>query len=183
MNHKGFTLIEVLIVISLTSIVLLALLGLFDWHNRIYYLEQAQVMATGGARTAMNHLEEHIAQARAVTASRTINGTLYTSSNSAMVLQMPAISDTGSIVPVTYDYIVYYVSGTGLYELVQADAGSSRASVSKQLTNDIDSFSLTYNNADLTQASTVTVDLQTRVSAPRTHATTHVRETILLRNH
>ncbi|QQS22732.1 type II secretion system protein [bacterium] len=69
MNHKGtsqqqgFTIMEVVIVIALFAIILVALLSLFDWHQKIFILEQADVRATSSVRSTMNNMSKYVAQA------------------------------------------------------------------------------------------------------------------------
>jgi type II secretory pathway component PulJ len=182
-KQTGFTIIEVLIVIFMTVLILTALFTLFDWHNRIYYLEQAEVKATGSARASLVRLEKHIVQARRVLASRTVGGVDYTSGSTTIILEIPTINSSNEVVANTYDYAVYYLSGNALYERIEANGASIRKSGLKQLSDAVNTLTLTYNNEDFAQVSVVTVNLQTRARARNTHVNTELAQTVFLRNY
>jgi prepilin-type N-terminal cleavage/methylation domain-containing protein len=187
MKQKGFTIIELVIVLGVSSILLLGLMNLFDWHHKVYVLEQADVRAQTSARNALLNMAKYIAQATEIEASRTVGGTLYTSGGSALVLEVPSQSGGGNsdpnIIPNNYDYITYYVSGGGLYQVIEPGGGSVRKAGTKQLAEGVDTFSLSYNNGTPALASSVVIDLQTRITTRGSSSVTaHVTDTIFLRN-
>lgn len=168
--------------IFVLSLLLLGMLSLFDWHNKVYYLEQAEVQATGSARTALSHMDKYIGQASTILASQDIGGTTYNSGATTVVLQIPAIDNNNDIIATTSDYVVYYVDGTQLFEVLQAGTNSIRKSATKQLSDSVNTLSFSYDNADYSQVRKVTVDLQTRAQARATQVNTHLTQTIFLRN-
>jgi len=181
--EQGFTLIEIVIVTFLFSLLLLGLFSVFDWHQKVFLLEQAEVRATGSVRSAMNEMSRYIAQGNRIESSRTIGGQTYNTSASGVVLQIPAINSSGDVITTAYDYVVYYTSGTDLYQIIEPGSGSSRKASNRQLSSVLQSLSLTYNNADPTLASSITVDITAQAqSRGSSYVTAHVIDTIFLRN-
>lgn len=182
-NQSAFTIIEVTIVIGLFAILLLGLFSIFDWQNKIYNFEQAEVQATGSARTAMNSLTFTLAQGIRLETSRTISGTNYTTGGGGLVVQLPAYNSSGDLIPSVYDYVAYYSNGTNLYQVTEAGSGSARPAGTKLLSDKLNSFALTYNNGDVTLASEVTVDITTQANYRGNQSvTSNLEETIFLRN-
>ncbi len=182
-NQKGFTIIEVTVVVALSSVLLLGLFGIFDWQNKIYQLEQADVLATGSARVAMNNITKVIAQGVGIDSSVTIAGTNYTTGGSTVIVKIPSYDSSENLIDDTYDYIIFSSSGTNLNQVVELGDNSARKYNNKLLSDNIQTFTLTYNNADPTLASQVTVDITTKAYFRGSQsASAHLTETIFLRN-
>lgn len=179
----GFTLVEVVVMIFITALIMLGMLTLFDWHNRVYYLEQAEVQATGSARTVMNHLDEYVGLSHRVVANHTFSGITYSSGPGTIVLEVPSINNANEVIADTYDYVAYYATGSQLYEIVEANPSSSRGSSTKQLSTTVNSISYTYNNADFAQVKLVTVDLRNRALAHNSPVNVHLNQAIFLHNY
>lgn len=171
--------------LGLFVVVLVGLLSLFDWHNKVYSLELADIRATGGARTAFNNMSDYIAQGTLVQAYRTVNGTTYTTDSDTLVLEMPALGSDGNFIASTYDYVVYNLSNGSLYEITDFASNSVRDHVgTKLLADQVQSLTFTYDTGDPTQAKNVSIDLQVKVTSRGTSSVTaHLADTILLRNH
>lgn len=182
-NQQGFTIMEVVIVIALFSVILLGLLGLFDWHHKIFILEQADVRATSSVRNVMNNMTKYVAQATNFEASHTISGTTYTTDGDCVVVKVPTVNTSGNLVDGVFDYIAYCLVNGNVDQVTEAGVGSARVGGSKRLADNVLTFSLTYNNATVTAASTVTVDIQSRVTI-KSSSTANARavDTIFLRN-
>lgn len=189
MNHKGtsqqqgFTIMEVVIVIALFAIILVALLSLFDWHQKIFILEQADVRATSSVRSTMNNMSKYVAQASNIEASRTIAGTSYSTDNDCVVVKIPGLDGSGNLLSGIFDYMAFCLTSGSVNQVTEAGSGSVRIPGSKRLAENVQTFALTYNNGDVTAATAVTIDLQTRVTTRNTSAATaRATDTIFLRN-
>lgn len=182
-DEQGFTLIEVVVVIGIFGLLMVAMLNLFDWHNKVFYIHQADTQATGSARNALNHLTKYIAQGTQIQASRTIAGTTYLTDEDTLVLQLPAYDSSSNLISVTYDYVVYDLQGNSLWQIIDADASSNRVSGSRLMSGHVASLTFTYDSGFLGTATKVTVDLETEaVARGSTTVSAHVANTIFLRN-
>ncbi len=182
-SQKGFTLIEVIIVIGIFSFLMVALLNLFEWHNKVYFQERAEVQTTDGTRQAFNSMTKYIAQASHILSSITFGSTNYTTDNHTLVLQLPAFDSNGNIISNGSDYVIYYLANNSLYQLIQTNGSSARHAGTKLLSENVSSLSFTYNNASPAAADTVTVDLQTQASVRNVSTvTSHLNDVIFLRN-
>ncbi len=182
-QSKGFTLVELVVVVTLSSMILLAMFGLFDWHGKIYSSQQSKVLVVSTARNSMNEIKNYIALASRVLASQVISGTTYTSGASTMVLQLPSINSSDTVIPNTYDYVVFYLSGTKLYEKISANASSARTSRTKVLSEVATVLTFTYDNADFPSVRSVTASLQTQSTYNKSTSVNNISENIFLRNY
>ena len=182
-NQAGFTLMEMIILVFLFAILMLGMMNIFDWQTKVYNLEQAEMLATGSARVAMNNITVMLVQGSSIVATRTMNGTDYTTSGDTVIIQMPSYHSSGNLIAATYDYVVFNASGTSLSQVMDLAPNSGRSNTNKTLSDKISTFALTYNNADPTLANKVTIDLTTRAYYRGDKFTTvTLNETIFLRN-
>jgi len=159
---RGITLVETVVVISITTLALFALTNLFLLFNSTYGYQQAVIATAGSAGSAMNALEAAVLPASEVLVSRDFSDTAYASATTTLVLELPAVDGSGDMLPGAYDYIVFYTSDGTLYRLTEADAGSARTSGLKLLSTTLNSLAFTYDNGDFAQVTNVAVDLETR---------------------
>ena len=159
---RGITLVETVVVISITTLALFALTNLFLLFNSTYGYQQAVIATAGSAGSAMNALEAAVLPAKHILMSHDFSGTTYSSATTTLVLELPAIDDFGDVLPGAKDYVVFYASNAVLYRLTEADAGSARTSGLKLLSTTLNSLAFTYDNGDFAQVTNVAVDLETR---------------------
>jgi prepilin-type N-terminal cleavage/methylation domain-containing protein len=183
MIQRGLTLIETVVVVGISAVVLMALIQLYLTFNSMYGVQQA-AMATGGSASAsMNAFEAAILPANQVLSSHAFFGRTYTSSSTALVLELPSIDSSGAIVAGLKDYIVFFSSSSTLYRLTSPSANSARISGTTTLSTTLQSISFTYNSATFTSVSNVIVDIQTRASYKEQAVQSHLTEKLYLRNY
>lgn len=181
-QQDGFTIIEVVIVLGVSTVLLLGLLNLFDWHQKVYVMEEATVRTTNDVRNTLMGMSEYIAQASNILSSRNFNGTDRTTGGNAIVLEVPSVSSSHNIIPVTYDYVAFYLENGSVYQEIELGTGSVRTGGTKRLAENVQTFALTYNNSNPTEASRVSIDLQTMIATRNSNVATRVTDTIFLRN-
>jgi len=154
-NFKsGFTLIEVVIVIGLVSVCSIILSQLFIGQNRLYNSETAELDITGDARTALDDIDSYVRQSnRALSSFST-----YTAGSQVLILQIQSINSSNQLIAGTFDNVVYYLSGSGLFRQVFPNVASSRSAITKKLASGVNSLTFTYNNADYSLVTEVQVD-------------------------
>lgn len=182
MKNRGFTLIESVIIIGITVMALTALVNLFLVFNSIYGYQQAFMATAGSAGSAMNAFEDAVLPSSQVLASHSFGGTVYSSSATVLVLELPAIDGSGSVIMGVNDYIAFYPSSTTLYRLTEAGAGSSRVSGLHLLSSTLNSVSFIYDDPDFTKVTNVTAEIQTQAQFKQHIVQGHLREQLYLRN-
>lgn len=179
----GFSLIETVIVIALGAMTMLALSLLIYSFNKTSVYEQTAAQSSGSASAILREVESLALPADAVLQTHVFPGATYTSSSTALVLEIPSIDNSGVAIPNTYDYAVFYSVGTNAYRLLDANVLSKRVSGTKQLSTTLNTLTFSYDNADFAQVTTVTVTVQMRVQVKQDILTDHRSEQLRLRNH
>ncbi len=142
-NRAGLSVIEFLVVAALVGLFIPVLMTVFRYTFRSYNWQIAQSSIQLSSRASLERITEHSQQARAVVASQ---GT-YTTGSTTLILQLPAIDASQTIIPLTYDYIIYRPDPTNpdtLQEIIQADASSARQSIIRSLQHNLGSISFNY---------------------------------------
>lgn len=181
-SARAFTLMEVIIVVGIFSIMFLALIKFFISYNTSYIFERAVVTTSSSADALMNEIEAAVLPANQVVASRTFGAVTYTSGASVLVLEVPSIDSSGVIISGTYDHIVFYTNGKYVYEIIDANAASSRKSRTRQLSDSLSALTFTYDNASFPSVKQVTADITTQAVFPTRTTQSHLRQQIYLRN-
>jgi len=121
-NKNAFTLAELLVVVTLTLIILLAIVALYTTHHQFYNMASIFTELRGETKNFKNQLTKDIEEAAAVATSHVFPGPVtYTTGTTKVVLQCYSI-DSGDLETSSYDYIAYYKNGTNIHRVVDADA-------------------------------------------------------------
>ncbi len=182
--RRAFTLIETVIIIAFSVSVMIALVLLMYIFTKSSTYEQAIATSSGSATLVMREIELYTLPADAFVLSHTFPGAAtYTSTTTSLVLELPSIDSSGYVIANTYDYVAFYATGTMAYRIIDKNALSNRATGTKALSSNISSFTFTYNNSVIPNATTTTVDVQTQTTVRQQTYTDHRREQIRLRNY
>ncbi|MCH8049225.1 prepilin-type N-terminal cleavage/methylation domain-containing protein [Patescibacteria group bacterium] len=158
-HQRGFTIIELTLVIGLIAVVSLILMNIFITHGRIFRGELSEVeLQLEGAR-AVENITAAARVADQVVTSRTINGTSYTTSFNTLILAMPSIDGQGTISG-SWDYIVFYLDSQDASQLrlsQEADPSSNRSSHEKLLSDSVSQLTFLYD--DGTDANVQNIEL------------------------
>ena len=183
-NQKGFTIIEIVIVIFLFGILLMGLLSIFEWQQKVYTVEMAEVGVTSSARSTLGAMNSVIAQGIEIVSSRTIDSVLYTTGGSTVVVRLPVITSSDEVLPDQYDYAVFHRDGENLFQIIEAHASSTRETGSKLLSDNVHNFSLSYNGGDIASSNRITATITNReIYHGDKFAEFSLSQTILLRNY
>jgi len=162
---------------------MMVILGFLIYNfNGTLVSQQKGAESSGSASAVMNESELFILSANSVLGSYTFSSSTHTSSSNALVLEIPSINDVGTIIVNAYDHVAFYTIGNTAYRIMEANASSSRVSGIKQLSSTVSALTFTYDNADIAQASVVTVDVQTRDQVEGNILSDHRHEQVRLRN-
>jgi hypothetical protein len=154
---------ETMVVIGVMTVLLLIVTQMFILNYDIVEKQTGRANNDTGAVLAARSISDTTRGATAVLASRTINGTLYASSSSTLVLQLPTVNVSGNIVAGSSDYVAFYrdpVETTKVFIDLEAAGSSARGSGKRVLTNHNLTLLFRYNDSDITKATKVSVFLQ-----------------------
>ncbi len=182
-RRHGFTLIETLIVVTLGTSMLITLGVLIYTFNKTGTYQQALTQSSASASALMREIESLAFPADAVLQTHLFSNATYTSSSTSLVLEIPSIDNSGNVIANTYDYAAFYVIGTNAYRMLEANVVSERISGTKQLSTAVGALTFSFNSADFTLVSTITVDIQTQAHIRQDTIFDHQREQIRLRNY
>jgi len=181
---RGFTLTETLVVVAVSAILGAAITGIWIGYNNFFALEQTTVVVATSASRVVSVAEAAMLQASSVESSHTFtnSGTTLTSGTSTLVLKLPTVNSSGNVVSNSYDYIAIYASNTNAYEQIDAAAGSARVSGTTILSTALSALTFTYYANPITAATSTFIDVQTSTSLVSGTASSHLHETLYLRN-
>ncbi len=182
-NDKGFTLIEMMVVIFLGGLLLVVILSIYVWHNSVYNYQQALVKTSEAGRRSLTSMQTYVSQAYRVLATSTVNSTLYSSDSQTLVLQLPSVDNAGSVVPSKWDVAVFYSASGKLFVAVSPDAGSFRPRILKQISDSLNSLVFTYDNADFNLVKKITVALNNSMVVKNQTVSQNITQDMYLYNY
>ena len=138
-NVLGFTLPEIIVGMTISVITGVLLLQILINNTGLFYRESAKVSQGVGINDALAEIREILKQAASVEVSYTdtATSTVYQSNLSELVIKLPALDSTGNILPAIFDYVVYTLSSTKLYEKIFPDPSSSRDNSDRFLVDNV----------------------------------------------
>ncbi len=178
-SQKGFTLIEMLLVIVLVVIASGVIVNLFIGQNRLSRLEMAELNITNDARTTLDDVDNYVRSATRVVADH--NG--YNTGADTLVLQIQSVNASNQLVGAAFDHVVFYLDGTNLYREVFPHASSVRVATVKKLANNVNGLAFTYDNPNFLLAREITTDLTLEEDAGMTNKSITVSSKSTLRNY
>lgn len=145
-RQAGLTLIELLIGISISTMLVTAFLGVYAEGQKYFFNQDARSDALEDSRLPMAEISRDIRGADRVSdATVNVDGTDYQTNGHCLVLEVPSIDPTGGPISGHTDYIVYAIADHRLLKIVQPDvAVSARTSRRRVLADAVSAFGLGY---------------------------------------
>jgi hypothetical protein len=181
-RKSGFSFIEAIFASAILVFVLVAFVVLYINFFKFYNRQQAEMKIGDSARNAVKELQNAALQANKIVASHDFSGTIHSTDQDTLVLEIPSIDGSGNVISGKYDYVVFYKTGENFYKLTQVDAASSRASSLKKLSESVAVLTFTCNNPDLAIANKIDTDIQMQTSFNGQTISYHLYQEIYLRN-
>jgi len=151
-NKNAFTLVELIVVVSLMAIILGALIALYTTHHQFYNIASIFTELRSYTKNFKNQISKDIEEAVSVIASKTLSGTAYITSATELILQLYAIDSGGDFDTDDYDYIAYRISGTNISRVIDADdTDSTRGDSNYVLIENASSMSFEFYNSSQTK--------------------------------
>jgi hypothetical protein len=181
-QQRGFSIMEILIVVAICVFIMSGLAALTLAYDKTIEQQGATIRVATTANSILNTLEPLIMQADAVLVSHQFNGVTYSTGTSTLVVSLPSIDSSGNVVSGAHDYAVVYSATTSAYRILVADASSARISSTKTYGTTLKSLTFSYDTVDVTQATKITIDVQTETSTRQKLIQSHLNYAIRLRN-
>lgn len=157
-NTKGWSLIEVLIVVTVAAVAGSLLINLMVSSNKVFFDESAQISHGLSLNQAELELVDLIKSSAGIaTQYPAQGGAQYTTDPDTLVVKLPALSSSGNVIDSVYDFAV-----------IEADAANP-AILRKQLFKDILSYRKAENKVLLTSLDSLTfnyLDANNNVVSP-----------------
>ncbi len=178
-SQKGFTLIEMVVVIAIIGALGMVIAEMYVWQNRLYNVQTSKYAAMNDVRAALDDIDNYVRSSSLVLGTYST----YTTGTDTLILQIQSINSSNQLLPGTFDTIVYYKTGSELFREVFPDASSSRQAVQKQLAAHVVTLRFTYDNADMAQVTEVDTEFAVTETNQTQNQTISVSSKSHLRNH
>jgi prepilin-type N-terminal cleavage/methylation domain-containing protein len=150
-SPKGFTLIEMLIVVGIVAFIMIALLTFYATGQKYFITESARADVLRSSRQALNWLSRDIKEGIEVLDSYDT----YTTSDNCLILKIASVDANGLVIDIAndFDYIIYRVNpafSNRLERIVDANDGvSSRTDVTRVIVDNAGAFVLSSEGTGL----------------------------------
>lgn len=154
-SGAGFTLAEILVVVSLFTVAVLVITSVYFSNNQFYNQENVKTILQNSSREAADKIMEFGRLAVTFVNTYTIGSTVYTADSELVIFRIPSIDGSNNIIAGTYDYAVIGKNPSNplRFELiVDANPASSRKSRSLLFSDKLLSLVFAYDNPDFSLA-------------------------------
>lgn len=146
MKKNAFTLVELLIVISVSAIVGGLLLVIMTNSSGLFLRQSAKIDQGLGVNDALSIFRKDVKQASSISASYTDGQTAYNSGINQLVLIVPSIDSSGNVIEGTYDYYIYFKDGNYLRYKTFPDSQSQRKPLDQVLATSLNDVIFNYSD-------------------------------------
>lgn len=158
--QQGLTLTELLIVMGLVGVLSLFLAGIFRNAVSLYLNQNLEIQVIESANLLNKFLLENLRRAESVKDTITDDSDTFTTSETELILSLPALDISGDPIVGVYDYFVFYQDadnpGDFRWRSVPS-ATSSRGAFDHLAAEEITELSITYDTFFPAEANIVTV--------------------------
>lgn len=164
-SKPGFSVIEVVTGFAIIGLVSILVATLYFANFRLFTNQNTQIEVSSQNKTAIGEMTNQIRESQSVVSTcSTCTGD--TTSPTVLVLRLwPLDADGEPFDPegTAYDYVVYKrdaTDNTKLTKKILPDATSTRPGQTKTVSSNVANLQFSYDDADLTLVTQVTIDLQ-----------------------
>ncbi len=146
-RNKGFTLIEMIITLTLTAVIGVVLMVVLVNSLSLQTTQSARVMQGLGINTALSDINSWVRRASGVSVGYpAVTPYTYTTGVNSLVLKVPSIDGAGAVINDVYDYVVFVVESSKLKEIIFPNALSARRQSNKILTDNVALVNFSFQN-------------------------------------
>jgi prepilin-type N-terminal cleavage/methylation domain-containing protein len=161
MARRGFTLLEIIIVLTIALVCFLIILGMYISQSQLYASESdISELQTVGSIT-QETIAGTIEQGMEIMESRTINSVAYASDSNTIIIKLPAYNASKQIITGVYDYIAFNfdAENSKIISDTETGTGSARIAGQKTIANFVSALNFRYNDNIWTNVSEVEITL------------------------
>lgn len=147
-SQIGFTIVEMLVTLTVASLVGALLLAIFVSNTGVFYRQTAKVTQGVNLNDALSIIKGKIKEAKAASLTYPETGSpTYTSSSQVLVLKLFTIDCSGNVSSTDFDYVVFAVSAGFLNYKVFPYSSCGRNAEDQVISKDVDSINFEYLNS------------------------------------
>src|SRR3990172_2533476 len=182
----GVSLVELIIGMSIVGFMGVLIAALYLSHFKLFSSQNTRIEVASENKIALEEITNQIRESQGVAA--TCCSPTETTNSNVLVLQiwpLNASDDPTEPNPnptPQYDYIVYKKVSDTLKKKIVPAVGSTRPSSDKIIASKINTLTFTYDNADVSQAAQVTINLTTQNTVNNVTQTDTKTSTAVFRN-
>jgi len=183
---SGVSLVELIIGMSIVGFMGVLIAALYFSHFKLFSSQNTRIEVASENKIALEEMTNQIRESQGVAAN--CCSPTETTSADVLVLQIWPLNASGDPTEPNpnptpqYDYIVYKKVNDTLKKQIVPASGSTRPSSDKIIASKINTLRFTYDNADVTQAAQVTINLMTQNTVNNVTQTDTKTSTAVIRN-
>ncbi len=147
MSSRGFTLIEVTVVLSIFAVASIVIGSIYISHSKFYAIESAAADIKTQKNIFTQNFKETAESANLIMASYIFSSITRESSSSTIIFKLPSIDSGGNVVPAKFDYAAFYRENNKIHLETSADPASIRKNLKRQLTDAAQEIVFRYDTA------------------------------------
>ena|SRR3990167_2686664 len=182
----GLTLVELLIAFSIIGLVSILVAAVYFAHSRLFSNQNTSIDVASQNRLALDEMTNQIREAQTILQGCPPCQPPETTSTSVLILQIWPIDLNGEPFQPTWpnlgDVIIYKKNSDKLIKKIIPGAGSSREAGEEIIATGISDLQFTYDNADYTLSSEMSISLTTSANSGGKTITSTQTSKAVLRN-
>jgi len=155
-QQKGISLIETVITTAIFVVASIIIGSLFVSHSQLYRIQTGMIDIKIYKTHFSKNFKNIVESSSDIVSIWTIGGVPYATSSSTIILKTPSLDVNNDIINNTFDYIAFYKNSDSIFIETEANALSTRISIKKLLSKEVENLRFIYNNNDPTLATMVT---------------------------
>ncbi len=163
--HRGLTLIELLVTISILGLIVVVVGNLFISSTRLGNDEQIRIDVGESTSRVLGPLDEILRQGKEVLPTAVIDGTTYTSSATVLVFSLPSLDSAGSTISGTSDTAVIFLDSSNadnptIHLIVSPASGTFRPGQDSTVIDRAKDLYIRYTSDGIASAQAATLTIQ-----------------------
>lgn len=171
MKKNGFGLIEAIITIGILAAISAVLIESYLKSQSTFDIQTSKATLQTATRNALDSINNWVKLSSSVISSYTNDSQSYTTNNTTLILEVPAIDANQNIISGIYDYVVFKPDATyphELKEIVYPASESARTAKNRIVNQKLQTLGFIYYNSsnnEITQNYEETVKIKTTISS------------------